>query len=469
MAEEKSSEKKDGAVTVRILKDGLECAITVMAAVGEGKEPTLDTAHAAMRKEKVLYGIDVDILQSIFRDKIYDREIVVAFGKPAVDGKDGETKYFFDTDVKLKPKEDDKGNVDFKDIQLLQNVKKGQKLAEVIPPVPGTEGKTVRDVKIVPVPGKVVKIPRGLNTEVSVDSQNVLIASTDGNVSIKNSLVQVENVYVIDGDVAYETGNIESVGSLLIKGDVKSGFEIKTSGDIEINGLVEDAKITAGGNVFIKNGFLGKGNGFIQAGGDVTLKFCSSQNIKAKGDIIVGEAVLHSNLQSESKIDVTGRKGSVIGGVIRATKGIVVKELSNYQETKTEVIVGIDEELMKKMDAIEEEKKKSDENHDNIKKAIYALYKKKMKSGGLQEDQEKMLGKLQSLQEQIPEQRKQLEEKKEKIEEEMQKYSDVSVDVLSTVYPGTRITMLNHKKVIKEERKKVQYKVIEREVKELSL
>jgi len=460
---------KDGYIKVRVLANGLEAAITVYQGEENGKQMTIDMARATLRKEKVVVGIDDDLLQSIFLDEEWRKEIVVAHGKPAEDGKDAKIKLFIETKIDVVPKEDEKGNVDFKDIQLIQNVTKGQKLAEMIPPVPGKEGMTVTNRKILPVVGKVMQLPRGEKTEVSPENSYILIASIDGNVKMKGSILNVDEVYTGNSNIDFETGNIDYIGALLIKGDVKAGFEVSSKNDIEITGLVEDAKITTSGNVIIKNGFLGKNNGLITAEGDVILKFCENQNIKAKGKIIVGEAVLHSNIQCESEVEVQGRNGAIVGGITRASKGIIVKELGNYQETKTEVIVGIDDKLELAMKEVEEEAVKIDANLDSVKKAIYALYKKKMSSGKLQDDQEKLLAKLQGLQGQLPLHKKGLEEKKEKIEKEMEKYSEASIDVLGSVYRGTKITIQKYRKSINEERKNVRYQVVDKEIKEIPL
>ena len=386
-----------------------------------------------------------------------------------MNGIDGKVKFNFSTTRKLVPEEDEKGNVDFKNIQLIQNVKKGDKLAEVTPPVPGKEGRTVLDERVVPELGKVAQMPLGANTEISADNPNILISGIDGNVMLKSGLVMVDSVYIIPTSIDFQTGNVQYVGSLHIKGDVKSGFEVQSDNDIQIDGLVEDAKIVSGGNVIIKKGFIGKGNGLIDARGDVILKFCENQNIKAKGNIIVGEAVLHCNLTSESSIEVQGSKGTIVGGVIRATKGLVVKDLGNYQEVKTEVIAGVDDELLKKLDDIEEQRAKSDQNMGEIKKAIYVLYKKKMKFKKLPQEQEQLLHKLQGIQENIPTHKIELEEKKKKIEEEMKKYKEVTIDVLSKVNRGVRISLLSQSKVIKDETTKVRFRVDDNEIVEVNL
>jgi len=133
------------------------------------------------------------------------------------------------------------------------------------------------------------------------------------------------------------------------------------------------------------------------------------------------------------------------------------------------VIIGIDDKLEKAMKENAEEAVKIDDNLDSVKKAIYGLYKKKMSSGKLQDDQEKLLAKLQGLQGQLPLHKKGLEEKKEKIEKEMEKYAEVTIDVLGSVYRGTKITIQKFRKSINEERKNVRYQVVDKEIKEIPM
>jgi len=95
-------------------------------------------------------------------------------------------------------------------------------------------------------------MPVGANTEISPDNPNVLISSIDGNVMLKGGLVMVDSVYIIPTSIDFKTGNVNYVGSLHIKGDVKSGFEVQSDNDIQIDGLVEDAKVVSGGNIIIK-------------------------------------------------------------------------------------------------------------------------------------------------------------------------------------------------------------------------
>ncbi|MFC1556810.1 DUF342 domain-containing protein [candidate division KSB1 bacterium] len=462
-------ESKDGSVSVEILNDELEAAILVTPAQGEGKAPTLNMARDALRKARVTIGIDKAMLDDIFKNELFNENVTVAKGIPPVDGKDSHIEYFFETNQVAQPSEDEKGNVDYKEINLLQNVRKDQKLAELHPPVPGKEGKTVTGKQLLPKVGIVRKLPAGINTEISKNNPNILVASAEGNAYLKaGSLITVDSIYVVNSHVDFNTGNIDYVGALIIKGDVKAGFTVKSQSDLEIQGLVEDAFIKSGANIMIKNGFLGKGCGTIEAEGNVFLKFCENQTIQAKGDIQVGEFVLHSTLKSGSKIEVTGKKGVIVGGKTIAKNGLSVREIGNYQDARTEVIVGIDDELMKKIEEIENEFVKINENHANIKKAIYTLIKKKMELNELPKDQANLLGKLQLLQSALPAQRQQLEEQKKKTEEELKKYENVKIVVESKIYPGVRLQMLNYKKVITEEMGKTTFKIIDKGIKGVS-
>ena len=85
-----------------------------------------------------------------------------------MDEKDGEIKYYFETE--LKPQMDEKGNIDYKELNLIQKVQAGDKLAETIPTEQGVEGCTVFDEKIPPKKGVQPPLPTGKNTRPDPDN-----------------------------------------------------------------------------------------------------------------------------------------------------------------------------------------------------------------------------------------------------------------------------------------------------------
>lgn len=88
---------------------------------------------------------------------------------------------------------------------------------------------------------------------------------------VTTSSLAIESVYEIKEDVSLKTGNIDFNGTVIIRGDVPTGFSIKASGDILIDGLVEAAHIEAKGSVTIVKGIVGSRTGGIIAGGKMFL------------------------------------------------------------------------------------------------------------------------------------------------------------------------------------------------------
>lgn len=464
MSDDNVAQGSDGFVLVTVRDDGHEAVIKVVPGSGGGFMPSLDTAKTELRKNGIVFGIDESTLRDIFSDGIFNQEIVVARGTKVIDGIDAKIKFYFDVNKSTVPEADEKGNVDYKNINLLQNVEQGTKLAEIIPPVPGKPGKSVYGKDIMPKIGAMQRLPSGINTELSTENDKILVASKPGNVFMKGSLIQVDPIYVVPKDVDYSTGNINYIGALVVKGDVKAGFEVKCQSDLEVNGIVEDATLESEANVLIKGGFIGKKEGMITAGGNVSVKFVDNQNIEAKGSITVGEYVMHSNLTSESKIIVTGAKGAIVGGVTNAKKGLHSRDLGNYQEVATEIICGVDSELEEKLVDVKERLEKSEENLENVKKAIYKLIRLKTSMKSLPAEQEKLLQKLQHLQTVLPSQQQKIQDERNEIEAEMAKFENVEIVAEGKVYHGVKLRIGKYKKTITKEMSNVTFKIIEAEI-----
>ena len=78
----------------------------------------------------------------------------------------------------------------------------------------------------------------------------------------------VSNQYEVPADVGASTGDIDYDGSVVVKGNVLTGYTIKATGDIIVNGVVEGAKLVTAGKIVLKRGIQGKGQASLEAGGD---------------------------------------------------------------------------------------------------------------------------------------------------------------------------------------------------------
>jgi len=446
---------------LEILKDDYEAHITVHNPINDDDFGSEDIKQF-LKDNNIIYGVKEEVIENIFQKKSFEQSILIASGQRVIDGKDGEIRYYFDPEV--KPKVNNKGNVNYKELSLIQNVKKGQKIVEVIPPVEGVEGYTVLGKKIPPKIGKPYPLPSGKNAEPDPNNPNILTAGIDGHVMLKGKNIEIDPVFVIKESVDFSTGNVDYIGSVIVNGDVRSGFYVKAKNDIEVNGIVEDAVIEAGGNVLIKTGFVGRGEGKIIAEGKVMIKFCENENIISGDDIIIGEYLMHSNIQTKGKLNVTEQKGIIVGGEIFAIKGVEANIIGNKNYTPTKIFVGINKEIKEKINEKKSFLMKNLDSKKEVEKATHMLMRRKLIKKELPENKKGLFDKLKQVKEKIEKEEKILISEIENSEKELVKFKDSIVKVLGVVYPGTSITIFNKQTEVNEAFKNVFYKYTEKEI-----
>jgi hypothetical protein len=122
---------------------------------------------------------------------------------------------------------------------------------------------------------------------------------------------------------------------------------VRASGDIEIGGTAEAAKLEAGGNIVIKGGALGNpglnGDYRIRCGGSFSAVFAQKACVDAGDSIFIDDAAMQCELTATNHVRVGGNKrGHVVGGVARATLSVAAKVLGSDNRTRTRIEVGVD-------------------------------------------------------------------------------------------------------------------------------
>jgi|SRR5690625_1712293 len=305
-----------------------------------------------LHKNKVTYGIIEENVQKILTNKTVDLyPIQIALGKDKQDGKDGDIKYELD----LNPSVDRSEGWNFREVMKIPSVKKGEKLATLISPTKGENGKTVSGKIISAKPGKPCLIRAGKNVTFNEEDQS-FYATAKGQVNIVQRSINVHTVYEVTEDVSMKTGNIDFIGNVVIRGNVPNGFTVKAAGDIKIFGLVEAATIIADGSVYISEGIAGLKTGNIQAGENVHTGYINQGKVTAGDSLYVENSILHSECTVVN--DIVCQKGNIIGGLSSAGKTIRVKNLGNRMHTHTLLSFGTDQKLDDKLASLEEEKAK---------------------------------------------------------------------------------------------------------------
>ncbi len=257
-------------------------------------------------------------------------------------------QHYFDPDASqrvLKPMPQKRRKSDLYNLGFVQNVQKGQVLAEFIPlsEVEIFEPRFIYNQAI---------FPQGRNTHVDMENPVCLLASETGFVSYVDGFITVQTVLNIRSDINFHTGNVSFVGDVGVHGDVRAGFEVRGE-NVRIQGMVEGGKVYAAHDLAINGGArsgLGK-QCVLKAGNTARMAFAEKVEIQAKGNVLIEKNCLHSTVYGGNNSLVHGR---MVGGTLHSRQSVVVTgDLGNRAAVTTRIFLGYDSLKIRKLERIE--------------------------------------------------------------------------------------------------------------------
>ncbi len=333
--------EKDPYLRIEVSQDGVTGRLVCYPL--EEKYHSMDDVREELAKRKIVYGIVYDRLDALIKKVNQTGEPilgdVVAEGKSSVDGQNGRIEWFVPTSVRVNLQEDESGRVNYKDIFEIPCVRTGEKIAKVYEPTEPVDGLSIYGKPLIGKLGKSVKISPAKGVRFNPDDSSYY-AEIDGQVQAKGGKLGVIPVWNITDDVDLSTGNIEFLGSVIIQGNVITGFSVKAEGDILVKGLVEGSELKAGGTITVKMGVVANGKGMIEAGENFYTKYCSSAIIRVEKDVTVEDTIMNSDVQAGGKVNVSKNKGSIVGGTVVAQGGIDILNAGSDMGQTTTLIVG---------------------------------------------------------------------------------------------------------------------------------
>lgn len=329
----------DAQPFIFISSDRLTAWIMVFPPVGKGKEIDRAAIEQSLKENGVTFGVDEGLLNRLpdSRER-YFRLFTAAKGREAVQGKDGYIVDYFKRSMQRQVEVDEHDRVDYASLNLVQSAEEGAVICEAVPPTKAVAGRTVFDQEISGKDGKAATLPKGQNTEISKDGSK-LLASKSGRVEFSGRAFQVKSTMNVEKNVDYSTGNINFVGDVHIRGDVLSGFQVKSMGNITVDGVVEAGVVEAGGDLVIAKGIVGDQEAVIRSNRNVYTKYLEHGIVHVRGNLIT-DCILHSDVYCDGEVQVTSGRGAIIGGRIRAARGIKANNVGSKSESNTTVILG---------------------------------------------------------------------------------------------------------------------------------
>ncbi|MDR0306331.1 MAG: FapA family protein [Chitinispirillales bacterium] len=424
----------NGLADIQTSPDMMDAHLVILPAGENGTMPTEDDVRNLIAEKQIIYGLNEEAVKGAvtrFTDgSIIAQEVIeIARGLPAVTGDDGYVEFCFNTESSLTPNISEDGSADYKNLNLITSVSEGDILAILHPPGKGTPGVDVLGRPRPALDGKKAFLPVGTNTQVSRENQDHLVAVTNGIARYDGRLVTITEGHYINGDVDYSTGNVFYEKSITIKGDIKSGFEVKCGGDLQVHGIIEDCIIDVGESLLCKYGFVGNGKGIINAKSDVNLGFIKNQNVNCAGSVNIAKESINSNINA-SKIQIHGNTLSAAGGILTATNSIIVRTVGNISGIKTILQIVPPPELTEEFNKAEAAAK---DFTDKLKKLNYQMQSLPPKARLDAELMKKFKNATIAVQQQIAA----LEDRQRKLHIQMNNFDDAFIRIDRVAYPGT--------------------------------
>ena len=433
----------DSMATVEVDDNELKVTVFVTPPGEGGCDISFDGYMSLMGQNRVYHGVKEEFLKEFSDRPIYKEKVEIAEGTRPVNGKDAYIHYYFEVDqTKIKLKEGAGGRVNFKELDIIQNVVQNQPLAKKMPPEDGVDGKTVTG-KILPArAGNDIQLPLGSNVHVGDDGDSI-IADINGQVILAGGKINVEPVFTVEGDVNLKTGNIIFLGTVIINGNVEDGFVVKASGNIEVKGSVSKAELDAEGDIIIYQGINGKNGGIIRAGRSLWSRFIENTTVEAGNMVVVTDGIINSNVDAMKSIVCQGKRASIVGGRLRAGEEINAKVLGNATSgTETICEVGYNPKSKMELDRLLELRESSEEDLEALKLDVQTLINTKKQRKSLPEDKEAYLQELMDRREILTAELKNANEEIAKVQETMNELQIRGrISASAKVFQGVKIVI----------------------------
>lgn len=447
LSQETEELSEDCVINVIVRENKMSAFINIKAPVNQGAKPTKDSIIEALENNNVIYGINMEKIEEIEKNPIYNKNILIAQGEVPINGKNGSFTLNFISQKSLKPKEREDGSVDYHNLGIVENVTKDQVLCTIKPPTDGVDGMMVSGEKILAIKGKPVPNLLGNNTKISEDGSTIY-STIDGQVDFNGLKININETFYVNENVDNSTGNIKVNGNVVIRGMVLPNFSIEAGGNVEICGMVESGVIKAGGNIVLRAGITGSE---LHCNENLSSRFIENCKVVVKGNI-KAEYILGSDINCGKSIELVGEVSKIVGGCCVASQNIVARTIGSPAgvETILNIVSNFKcDEIVKQKNEIINQISEL-ENKINSLESIISMFKK------LESERKLPLDKKSIYEETMYSYKtfKDLINKKKSELDEMCEYVDESacgkIVCSGTIYSGTKVYLGDEKMSIKD-------------------
>ncbi|BDG46910.1 FapA family protein [Parageobacillus sp. KH3-4] len=213
-----------------------------------------------LKELNVVRGFDFIEISKAIKTKKADRFVIARGIKPR-EGKNGWVELKINLDNQQEgPRLREDGTVDFRELKNIPSVRKGQVIAVVHSPIPGTPGVTVTNEPLPPEPTYPVVVQLGKGVA-AVEDGTKIVATERGRPHLEQNgmlvKVSIMEKFTHRGDVNIASGNIRFKGDIDILGNVEDGMSVEAEGNITVFQNVNRANIMSKQAIFVRQNVIG--------------------------------------------------------------------------------------------------------------------------------------------------------------------------------------------------------------------
>lgn len=446
----------DAIYVIDITKDELKATCTITPPALGGADVSEDQIKTALKSQGVVAGISDEKISALVDRPAYNVPVVVAEAVLPVDGRDAYIAYNFETDrSKIRAKEAANGQVDFKELNLIQNVVEGQPLAQKMLPERGKAGKTLYGRYLEAKNGKDINLPLGKNVTLDSDGRTIL-AACNGQVLLINDKINVEPIMEIDG-VNIKSGNVTFLGTVIVNGNVEDGYNVKASGNIEVNGAVGASRLESDGDIIVSQGIVGRDECEILCGGSLWAKFVQNSKVQVEENVIVQDSLMNCEVSAQHRIILQGKRAQITGGHLFATETVLAKNIGSAGGgTETVIEVGIDPRAKHRLEDLREMQEKTVKEIDELELNIQTLENTKKVRRVLPAEKEESLKRYKLRKNELTNENDEFNKEIETILAHLRELKNIGkVYASGTVYAGVKIFVRDEKDEVRANVKSV--------------
>lgn len=434
MAEMERFLKIDGRVEVTCDKDGRIANMLIHAPQNGGAEVNYDQVCDEISRLGITTNIDESNIKRVLKERLYNVQVCIATAISPKKGKNGYISFRFDKDHKLKPRQNEFGIADYRELNAIVPIHKNEIIADIVLPEEGVPGINIFGQEMPAEPGDASKISIGKNTLVTTDGTKI-VAACDGHIVFGNGCFQVENAVTIKTDLDISVGNISFFGDVHVKGNVMEGFSINAGKNVKIDGSVFGGEINAGGNVTIVGGCI---NSKLSCDGNADIGFCENAEIFVKGDI-TSKQFAFCDVFCYGGLTAKGTHGVIAGGKVTSMHDINAGIIGSEKYTATEVYIGDGSVLFTRRREAEADLKESVRVFDAAIKNLAFLKQRKIAQGGELTEAQSKAFRSETQNKLFHSMRKnELQALIDQLDEDIKHKDNLSAKVTGVIYPGVK-------------------------------